>query len=144
MSLEAASGMQDAAWYRPQSVEGGTATILLVEDEAFVREVTCEVLRGAGYRVVSATSSAEGVCLHDGLGDEIDLLITDVVLPGENGYELAGRLRNRGPKLKVLFVTGYGDQMRPGKEDGLECLAKPFSSEMLLERVRMLLEPVDG
>lgn len=119
--------------------QGGraAATILLVEDEAFVREVTGEVLRSAGYRVLIAKNSEEADLQHKSYGDEIDLLITDVVLPSEDGRALAQKLRERQPELRALFVTGYGNRME-GNES-LEWLAKPFSGRVLLERVGKLL-----
>jgi two-component system cell cycle sensor histidine kinase/response regulator CckA len=119
---------------------GGAETILFVEDEGFVREVTCEVLRAAGYRVLTARNAAEAVSVYDAYRREVKLLLTDVVLPGETGRALAGRLRRENPALKVLLVTGYVSEMRL-RDGEAECLAKPFSTEVLLRRVRQLLEP---
>ena len=125
--------------YRGAYQERLAGTILFVEDEVFVREVTSEVLRSAGYLILAATNAAEAVCVYDAHRGEIDLLLTDVVLPGETGRGLAERLRRENPGLKVLLVTGYSDQMPlPGAKHE-ECLAKPFSAEMLLGRVRQLL-----
>lgn len=115
------------------------ARILLVEDEPFVREVTCEVLRSAGYRVLTARSAAEGAGLYDSRGGAVDLLLTDVVLPGETGRTLARKLRKRDPSLKVLLVSGYDEQMSLSDSMQEELLAKPFSSEVLLQRVKELL-----
>jgi CheY-like chemotaxis protein len=128
-----------------------TETILLVEDEAFVREVTCEVLRSAGYRVLTAKNAVEAVRIYNARRGGVELLLTDVVLPGETGRALAGRLRRATPELKVLLVTGYGAEMElPETKNGAkqeakcdECLAKPFSSEVLLQRVRQLLDRVE-
>jgi len=115
-------------------------TILLVEDEAFVREVTGEVLRSAGYRVVSARNAAEAAHAYDERGGEVELLLSDVVLPGETGRALAGRLRGANPRLKVLLVTGYAQHIG-GREVGEEeCLAKPFSTDALLRRVREIID----
>jgi two-component system, cell cycle sensor histidine kinase and response regulator CckA len=119
-------------------------TILLVEDEAFVREVTCEVLRGAGYRVLSAKDSAEAEQQFEANRDGIDLLITDVILPGENGQVLAEKLRKHDENLKVLFVSGYAEQIGLLNEDAVACLAKPFSSRGLLESVRHMLDIKDS
>ena len=112
-------------------------SILLVEDETFVREVASEVLRGAGYRVLTARNAAEAVQIYE-KGFEFDLLLTDVVLPGETGRMLADRLHRENPRLPVLLATGYGEQMARGASE--ECLAKPFSSEDLLQRVQQLME----
>jgi two-component system, cell cycle sensor histidine kinase and response regulator CckA len=123
-------------------------TILLIEDEAFVREVTCEVLQASGYHVLAAKNATEGVCLHDRHREKIDLLITDIVLPDGNGRALADNLRQQDPKLTVLFMTGYGEQMESHEKVRPECLAKPFASGALLDHVRRLvkhqpLEPGD-
>lgn len=118
-------------------------TILFVEDEAFVREVTCEVLRAAGYRVLTAKNAAEAMRIYEARGDEVELLLSDVVLPGESGRVLAGKLRRQNPWLKILLVTGYAEQMGLRDATQEECLAKPFSTEMLLARVRQLLDRVE-
>jgi CheY-like chemotaxis protein len=118
----------------------GSETILFVEDEAFVRDVTCEVLRSAGYRVLSAKNALEAERAYDQSSDEVDLLLADVVLPGETGRVFAARLRRKNPALKVLLVTGYGEQMGTREGSQEECLAKPFSAEVLLRRVRQRLD----
>lgn len=115
-------------------------TILLVEDEDFVREVTCEVLRSCGYRVLTAADAREAEKIYSDTGNAIDLLLTDVVLPGETGPDLARRLRNKNPALKVLLATGYGEQMEKLTKSCEPCLAKPFSSEGLVQRVRQVME----
>ena len=112
-------------------------SILLVEDERFVREVASEVLRAAGYRVLTAKNATEAMQIYEN-EFEIDLLLTDVVLPGETGRMLADRLHRENPRLPVLLATGYGEQM--AREAGEECLAKPFSSGDLLQRVQRLME----
>jgi CheY-like chemotaxis protein len=118
----------------------GTATILFVEDEEFVREVTCEVLRSAGYTVLAAKDAGEALRIYDRNSGAVELLLTDIVLRGENGRELAGRLRRENPALKVLFVTGYAEQMGLNLGEREQCLAKPFSTEVLLRNVRQLLD----
>jgi two-component system cell cycle sensor histidine kinase/response regulator CckA len=119
----------------------GTETILLVEDEAFVREVTREVLESAGYRVLTARNAMEALAEYERMS-QMDLLLTDVVLPGESGRALARDLRSRQPSLAVLFVTGYAMQLseievaRPAEA----CLPKPFSAVALLRKVRQMLD----
>ena len=135
-TLLAASGR-----YRGADEEAEAETILFVEDERFVREVTGEVLRSAGYRVLTAKNAAEAVCVYDAGRSDVDLLLTDIVLPGETGPALAGRLRRENPGLKVLLVTGYAEEMALLEAKQEECLAKPFSTEVLLRRVRQLLDP---
>jgi two-component system cell cycle sensor histidine kinase/response regulator CckA len=122
-----------------ETLRGGE-TILYVEDEAFVRDVTCEVLRSAGYRVITAKNAKEAMRYYDACRGQVELLLTDVVLPGETGFVLAGRLRGEDPDLKVLLVTGYGEQMGRRGAEHEECLAKPFSAEALLQSVRHLLD----
>lgn len=111
-------------------------TILLVEDETFVREVACEVLRSAGYKVLTAKNAEEAEKTYNAEEAAIDLLLTDVVMPGESGRSLAARLRAANPLLKVLLATGYGEQMAVRGEALGECLAKPFSTGELLRRVK--------
>ena len=118
-------------------------TILFVEDEAFVREVACEVLRSVGYRVLIAKNAGEAQKIYDEEGAAIDLLLTDIVMPGETGRALAARLQARNPLLRVLLATGYGEQMTMPGEQWEQCLAKPFSSRELLRRVDELVgEPL--
>ncbi len=143
LCVQPEEGLQKATeWCRAATEESsaGAETILFVEDEAFVREVTCEVLRSAGYRVVTAKNAVEAARAYDRSFDEVELLLTDVVLPGETGRALAERLRRKNPSLKVLFVTGYAEQMEMREAEHGECLAKPFSSATLLRKVRQVLD----
>jgi CheY-like chemotaxis protein len=114
-------------------------TILLVEDESFVREVTREVLQSAGYQVLTARNAVEASDIFRQRDSEIDLLLTDVILPGDSGRLLSTRLRQRNPGLKILFITGYVEQMAAA-DTSENCLAKPFSTEVLLRRVRGMLD----
>ena len=126
----------------------GAETILLVEDDGFVRDVTGEVLRSAGYEVLTARNAAEAADVYCARPGGVELLLSDVILPGENGRALARRLRRENPELKVLLVSGYADQMglpgaqerEEGDEEEDECLAKPFSTAALLGRVRQMLD----
>ena len=115
-------------------------TILLVEDEDFVRDVAREILRAAGYRVLAARDSVVADRQYDEFGPKVDLLLTDMILPGENGAQLAARMRQQNPGLKVLFVTGYADQLAVLKNAGEEYLLKPFCTEALLRKVSELME----
>lgn len=143
MSLQTAETQNDAKERCRGAEEPLTAaeTILLVEDEAFVREVTGEVLRSAGYEVLIAKNAAEAAGVYARRRGGVELLLSDVVLPGENGRVLARRLRRENPELKVLLVSGYAEQMGLREEqEEEECLAKPFSTEVLLRRVREMLD----
>lgn len=118
----------------------GAETILLVEDETFVREVTCEVLKSAGYKVVMARNATEALALRERVSP-LHLLLTDVVLPGRSGRTLAGILQSLQPGLVVLFVTGYPLQLAEIAvgEPAEACLPKPFSAAALLRKVRETL-----
>jgi len=115
-------------------------TILVVEDQGFVRDVTCEVLRLAGYRVLQARDAAEATCAYEQHFGAVNLLVTDIVLPGETGNALAQRLRRENPSLKVLLITGYPAQISRLEGKSEECLRKPFSTPVLLRKVRQLLD----
>jgi CheY-like chemotaxis protein len=81
-------------------------TILLVEDEGFVREVTCKVLQSAGYEVLSSCNAAEAKRKFRRCAAGVELLLTDVVLPGRDGLALANELRALCPSLKTIFMSG--------------------------------------
>lgn len=115
------------------------ATILLVEDEPFVREVTREILQSAGHRVLCATTAAEAATLFSELSTEVDLLLTDIILPDENGRVSAANMLRHNPDLKVLYVSGYPDQIGALQVSGDDCLPKPYSSDQLLQKVAAML-----
>jgi CheY-like chemotaxis protein len=122
-------------------------TILLAEDEAFVRKVTAEILESAGYRLVITKSAAEALEAHRRCGP-VDLLLADVVMPGMSGRELATEFESLCPRARVLLMSGYAEQLAlcelsPYRK---KYLAKPFSVHMLLTRVREVLDtnPFDG
>ena len=111
------------------------ARILLVDDEALVRYATADMLRDAGYEVVEAASAAEAQeRVRAGLAP--DVLVTDQLMPGGRGTDLASGLRERLPDLKVLVATGYADM----PDIRFPRIAKPFAAAELVERVRALVE----
>lgn len=85
---------------------GGFGTILLVEDEAFLREVTCEILESTGYRVLKTRNAEEAISAFRQYKSIVKLLLTDVVLPGQNGRDLANALRAICPNLRTIFISG--------------------------------------
>jgi len=123
----------------------GSETILLVEDEAPVRTVTRQLLERNGYTVLEAPDGPAALALVDGETDSrhVDLLLTDVIMPGMSGRELADKLTSRRPDLGVLFMSGYTDDavVRHGMlEPGLAYLEKPFRPPALLRKVRDVLQ----
>jgi len=125
------------------SVSVRPASILLVEDEDGVRVMTAHILRRAGYRVLSAASPREAIALFASYADDVDLLLTDVVMPEMHGPALAEQLLARRPDLPVLFVSGYSDMMpsRPASAARVAFLPKPFASGDLVSSVAALLIP---
>ena len=125
----------------PDQAQQGSGTILLVEDQVEVRRYTAVVLQGAGYRVLQAGGASEAVPLLE--AQDVDLLITDLVMPGASGRVLARLAREMRPELPVLFISGNpGDQREDGEPARLPgpFLAKPFSPQALTGAVRRLLD----
>jgi len=117
----------------------GEETILLAEDEPAVREVTLRFLTSAGYHVVAAESGDEALTRLDGHDGPVDLLLTDVVMPGMSGPELATHVQQRYPDVRVLFMSGYPDDALEAHhipEDAPTLVQKPFSRQVLLTAVR--------
>lgn len=124
----------------------GAETILLVEDEEIVRTLSREILESCGYRVIEAAGGAEALEICEKENLQIDLLLTDVVMPQMNGRELWQKLAGQSPQLKVLFTSGYTDDMvvRNGiKNDETNFLQKPFSIDLLMRKVREILDTDD-
>jgi CheY-like chemotaxis protein len=121
----------------------GTETVLLVEDEGTVRSVAREVLQMVGYTVLEAATGEEAVQQVEQHSGAIHLLVTDVVMPGMNGRELAARLTVNYPNLQVLYLSGYTDEAIAHHgvlQVGIELLHKPFTPDALARRVRELLD----
>lgn len=118
----------------------GKETILLVEDEAAVRQVARTVLLMHGYKVMEAASGVDALAVWKQHGNEVDLLLTDIVMPGGvNGHELAQKLKAERPGLNIVFTSGYDpDKMRKETELGevVNFLSKPYSPQKLLQAVR--------
>ena len=126
---------------------GGSETILLVEDETEVRQLTQDVLEACGYTVLATGDPREALTIAERRGEEIDLLVTDMVMPTIRGSALAAKLRRQMPDLPLLYVSGYTDEMAtPGGriEPPAPLLQKPFTPPALACAVRNALDTGSG
>jgi signal transduction histidine kinase len=141
LSEEAASKPEIASLQ--SAVPGGTETILLVEDEDSLREVTREYISNKGYTVLVASDADTAVEAAKRCDKPIDLLLTDVILPGSSGVQLAQRLTADHPRMRVLYVSGYtADAIVPqgGNGPNFAFLSKPFSLPALTRKIRSILD----
>ena len=124
------------------SERGRGETILVVEDDEGVRQYASEILRDLNYQIIEAKDSASAMRLLDA-DKQFDLLLTDVVLPGKNGRELATEIEKRRPGLKVIFMTGYSRNaiVHHGRLDrGTELITKPLIEGVLARKIRQVLD----
>ena len=127
---------------REKSTARGTETILVVEDQDQLRKIVVRVLQGRGYQALEAANPREALALSAGYAGPIHLLLTDVVMPGMTGPELACRLKPLRPSMEVIFMSGYSERAlldRQLMESTGTYLAKPFSPEALAIKVREVL-----
>jgi CheY-like chemotaxis protein len=125
------------------ALQRGDETILVVEDEASVRKLAISVLERQGYAVLAAEGPAQAEKIAADHPGPIDLLLTDVVMPGGNGADLAARISALRPAMKILMMTGYAQETiadQGGLKDGIVLIEKPFSPNLLLARVRMTID----
>ncbi|MFH1140484.1 MAG: PAS domain S-box protein, partial [Chloroflexota bacterium] len=140
--------IQDAAKEKPGEAEeaqplGGAETVLVVEDEAAVRNLTTRSLRARGYTVLAAANGVEALRVAQEYSGRIHLLFTDVVMPELDGKQLSERLKALHPETRVLFTSGYTDEAishRGVLEPGVAFLQKPFASAALLRKIRDVLD----
>jgi CheY-like chemotaxis protein len=121
----------------------GTETVLLVEDEASVRELVRKILEKYGYRVLPASDGAEALDIEGRYTGSLDLLLTDIVMPGLNGPDLAQRLVRRRPSMKVIYMSGFAHHLAAGLGSisrRTSFIQKPFSAETLASALRECLE----
>lgn len=121
-------------------------TILLVEDEDMVRGLMCEVLEQEGYDVLACSTPAEAIEVSRQHDRPIDLLLTDVVMPGMNGREMAERIHEFLPQLRVVFMSGYTEHAltQEGQVDPkFEYLQKPFTLKALTQKLAKVLRKLD-
>ena len=128
---------QEDSDYLPQ----GTETVLLVEDECMVRQYVAHVLRDRGYNVLEAANGHDALNIaRDYSKREINVLLTDMVMPLMGGRELAAQLKADQPALKVLYTSGYTDAVpQDAPEENAEFMGKPFSPMTLASKIRQLL-----
>jgi two-component system cell cycle sensor histidine kinase/response regulator CckA len=121
--------------------KSASETVLLVDDDAGVRQFSKRILDAAGYRVFEAADGNAAERLFAEHADSIDLVVTDVIMPGCGGTELLGRLRLRAPAVRVLYMSGYPESVaqRPGIDRGFPFVEKPFTVEGFMRRVREAL-----
>jgi two-component system, cell cycle sensor histidine kinase and response regulator CckA len=130
---------------RQTSVRGtirGTETILLAEDEEMVRQLAFEVLTAAGYKVLAAANGGVALRIFEQRKGRIDLLLTDLVMPEMSGLELASRLKELKPDLKVLYMSGYTDNaiVHHGVMEDESFIQKPFAPLALAQRIRKIFD----
>ena len=122
--------------------EAGTETLLLVEDEAAVRASLRRLLELHGYTVLEARNGAEALKVYEAYEGQVDLVLTDVVMPEMGGLELVEQLRSAKPDLKVLIMSGYSERALTSNgsvPQGTGYLEKPFTAEVLMRRLREVL-----
>ncbi|MGD1214523.1 MAG: response regulator [Terriglobales bacterium] len=119
-------------------------TILLVEDEPFVREATCSILESAGFEVLPAEDARDAMQVYEERKRGIDLVMTDMVLPGRTGLQLGQDLREHSPEVVVLVTSGYGnpEYETEAPESRTYFLAKPYSRRTLVEKIEKILGAV--
>jgi len=137
------SGPQPAPEGKAPEFAHGSETVLVVEDQPEVRKLTVSVLRDAGYRVLEAANGAAALQYFSEGGAQIDLLFTDVVMPGMTGRDLAARVAELSPATRLLYTSGYTANIiaqRGILEEGVDYLPKPFTPNRLLAAVRGILD----
>jgi CheY-like chemotaxis protein len=132
-----------AAAAAPLEAAASTGTVLLVEDEPSLRLVIEEMLSEAGYTVLSADSTQAAVEAARSHGGSIDLLLTDMVMPGTGGRDLAAQVQALRPDIRVVYMSGYSEQMGelPAR---VHFIQKPFTDAALLQKLRAALAPATG
>lgn len=138
---EGDAAAQDAPPLKGDQHVAASETLLVVEDEPVVRSVIVDMLRDEGYRVLEAVDGPSGLrVLRE--TPNIDLLVTDIGLPGMNGRQLADQAREARPDLKILFITGYSESVVMAKGfllPGMEMITKPFDLDHFLRRIRAMV-----
>lgn len=137
---------ENTSGLRDSSVRQGNETVLVVEDEKPVRDLTVRMLQQLGYSVLSAASGAEAIEISGSYAGKITILVTDVVMPQMSGRQVADALLARRPDLKVLYLSGYTENtvIHHGIESGVDFLPKPFSRETLSRKLAEVISAQAG
>jgi CheY-like chemotaxis protein len=137
------SSIQQADRMTNSHVAGGSETILIAEDEPDLRELTRIFLESFGYKVLEAGSAEQAIRTAEEFGAPIHLLLTDVIMPGMSGRQLAENILRKDPRTKIMYMTGYTDDMvvqHKVLEPGVQLLQKPFTRAELALKVRSTLD----
>ncbi len=129
---------------RSQSWGGGHETVLVVEDEPMVLKLACTILENAGYSTIQCANGQEAFDCYTDRGNDIDLVLSDVVMPVMGGEEVMRRLRKFDPDVRILFTSGYASEgIHTGfiLNEGFQLLPKPYGPDELLQKVRTALQP---
>ena len=132
----------DAVAGAPRPAVRASGTVLVVEDQDEVRMLTCTILRGLGFEVLEASDGMEALLTSAAYQEPIRLMVTDVIMPGMNGRELAAHLASTRPEMKVIFMSGYTDRIMTTDgvlDSSVAYLQKPFTPEMLTRMVLRVL-----
>jgi len=143
LSRHEREGIARAVHTEPMNRQGGKETVLLVEDEVMILDLTIEMLDSLGYHVISASNPEDALLIARNSSQPIDLLITDVVMPGKNGRELAEELSAIFPDMKILYISGYTANVIAHHgvlHEGILMLSKPFSVNELALKVRQAID----
>jgi two-component system cell cycle sensor histidine kinase/response regulator CckA len=146
--LPRAEGVEEeTARIEPSFKTRGSGTILVAEDESSLRKLTCNTLKESGYRVLEAEDGAKAIEIAAQFDKDIHLLLTDIVMRGMNGRELADKMSSGRPRMKVLYMSGYTDgavATHGVLESGIVILRKPFSRKQLQQSVGEMLAKTTG
>jgi two-component system cell cycle sensor histidine kinase/response regulator CckA len=118
----------------------GSETVMLVDDEEGVRKLVCAILQSNGYSVIEANNGQSALVAYEKNGHKVDLVLTDVVMPQMDGFELGERLVDKNPDVKILYMSGYRDNPVGGEARPRPFLHKPFTPDVLLSKVREILD----
>ncbi|MCD6326559.1 response regulator, partial [bacterium] len=127
---------------RPESTAGQGEIILVVEDEKAIRDIVERILSGAGYDVKMAADTEKAMALAQDLGEGLDLLLTDVIMPGMQGRDLSDVISRICPNFKTVFMSGYTENVIAHSgvlDEGVEFISKPFTPDDLLRKIRRIL-----